>query len=247
MKTFENINYGNDPQQLLDVYIPDAESFPVFVYFHGGGLSTGGQSQGFVPDLAKKGVAVVTATYRKYPDAKYPQFIEDGASVVKWAKDNMGKYGRVTKFVVGGTSAGAYITMMLCFDKKYLAKVELSNNDIDAYYHNTGQITTHFSVLKERGIDAKKIVVDEAAPIYYINKEEQYPPMEFTVTSNDMPLRHEQHALLMATLKNFGHDMSKITFKVKEGQKHGSYVFEKDENENYIFADMIYDFLSNLN
>ena len=137
--------------------------------------------------------------------------------------------------------------MMLCFNKKYLADVGLSNTDIDAWYHNTGQITTHFNVLTERGMDAKRMVIDEAAPIYYITGEDTYPPMALTVTSVDMPLRHEQHALLLGVLKNYNYDMSKITYKVQEGSYHGSYVFEKDENGNSIFADMLYEFIENLN
>ena len=240
---YENIKYGEHEQQVLDVHIPDCESFPVLVYFHGGGIENGNQKCEFVDDLVKRGIAVVSATYRKYPNVKYPQFIEDGATVVKWTKNNIGKYGKSTKFIVGGTSAGAYITMMLCFNKEFLNNVGEELSDIDAWYHNTGQITTHFNVLKERGIDTKRVVIDEAAPIYYINGEGELPIMEFAVTTNDMPLRHEQHELLMATFKNYGYDMSKVSYIVQEGSYHGSYVFEKGENGNYIFADMLYDFI----
>lgn len=244
MVVLKDFNYGNNNEQILDVHIPEGKKeFPVFINFHGGGLVNGAQNQGFVPDLCEKGVAVVTATYRKYPNAKYPEFIEDGASVVKWTFDNIEKYGKPTHFFIGGTSAGAYISMMLCFDSKYLKNHGITNDDITGYYFNTGQATTHFSVLKERGVDPKRLIVDEASPLYHIEPGAVYPPMEFTVTTNDMPLRHEQHALMLAVMKNQGHDMEKVTFKIQEGEKHGAYIWHKDENGKYIFADMIYDFI----
>ena len=39
MKKIENIFYreSSSPSQALDIYLPDAESFPGFVFFHGGG------------------------------------------------------------------------------------------------------------------------------------------------------------------------------------------------------------------
>ena len=244
MKILENFKYGENEMQIMDVHIPEGvDEFPVFVNFHGGGLEKGRHSQKFIPDLCKKGVAVVTATYRKYPDAKYPEFIEDGATVVKWAFDNMKKYGKIKGFFVGGTSAGAYISMMLCFDQRYLKKHGISNADITGYYFNTGQITTHFNVLKERGIDPKRLIVDEAAPLYHVSSDAEYPPMEYTVTTNDLPLRNEQHELLFGVLKNQGHDMDKVTFVIKEGEKHGAYITHTDENGNYIFAQMIYNFI----
>ena len=46
MKKIENIAYMESPEQsqYLDLYLPDGKSFPVFVYFHGGGLEAGDKS-----------------------------------------------------------------------------------------------------------------------------------------------------------------------------------------------------------
>lgn len=227
------------------VHIPDADKFPVVVYLHGGGLEDGIPEIEFIPDLVKKGVAVVSAQYRLYPDAKYPEFIEDGAAAVAWAKENMPQYGEVTNLFVVGTSAGAYISMMLCFDKKYLAKHGMTNADIAGYYHNAGQPTTHFNVLSERGLDSRRAIIDDAAPLYHVC-DEQYPPMGIVVADNDMECRYEQTKLLMATLRHFGHDMSKIKFVLMENYEHCEYKNIQDENGNYIFADMIYDFISGI-
>lgn len=239
----EKFRYGDHKNQYGIVYLPDADKFPVVVYLHGGGLVDGVPEHEFIDALVRKGVAVVSGQYRMYPDAKYPEFIEDGASVVAWAKENMQKYGTVTDLFVVGTSAGAYISMMLCFDKKYLGEHGITNADISGYLHNAGQPTTHFNVLDERGIDSRRAIIDEAAPLYHVC-EKEYPPMEIVVADNDMPCRYEQTKLLMATLKDFGHDMSKISFVLMENYEHCEYKNIQDKNGNYIFADMIYDFIT---
>lgn len=239
----EKFKYGEHKNQYVVVYLPESDTFPVCVYLHGGGLGAGVPEQEFVDSLVKKGVAVVSGQYRMYPDAKYPQFIEDGASVIAWAKENMEKYGNVTDLFVVGTSAGAYISMMLCFDKKYLAKHGISNDDISGYIHNAGQPTTHFNVLLERGFDSRRSIIDEAAPLYHVC-ENKYPPMEFIVADNDMACRYEETKLLIAKLKHFGNDMSKVNLQLMENYGHCEYKNVVDENGNYIFADMIYGFIS---
>lgn len=243
MNIIENIKYGKYDANVLDVYIPNADVFPVFVYFHGGSLESGSKKVAFIGDLVKKGVAVVSGDYRMYKSAVFPEFIEDGAAVVAWAKENMGQYGKVTGLYVGGSSAGAYITQMLCFDKKYLAKHSMSNSDIAGYYHNAEQPTTHFNVLRERGMDQRRAIIDEAAPLYYVDDAEQYPPMEIVVADHDMENRYEQTMLLVSTLKHFCHDMSKIYLKVMENSTHCEYDSAVNENGNYVLAEMIYDFI----
>ena len=200
----EKFKYGEHENQYVVVYLPESDTFPVCVYLHGGGLGAGVPEQEFVDSLVKKGVAVVSGQYRMYPDAKYPQFIEDGASVIAWAKENMEKYGNVTDLFVVGTSAGAYISMMLCFDKRYLTDVGLDNSAVAGYFHDAGQPTAHYKVLSHSGIDHRRIIVDETAPIYYVGLEEKYPPMRFIVSDNDMKGRYEQTMLMLATLSHFG-------------------------------------------
>lgn len=243
MKIIEDISYGQHPEQELDIYIPDCEEFPVFVFLHGGGLEKVTRKKfRFCSDLAQKGIAVVSGEYRKYPDAKYPDFINDGAAVVAWAKENMCKYGKVRALYVGGSSAGAYITQMLCFNEEYLKNVGMSNSDIAGYYHDAGQPTVHFKVLRERGIDKRSVVIDEAAPLYHL-KETPYPPMELVVSDNDIKSRYEQTMLLISTLEHFGHNMDTITVDLRKNSKHTEYLKLTDESGKHIYADMIYDFI----
>ena len=238
-----NDKYANNCA--LDVYLPDCDEFSVFVYFHGGGLECGDKSEcKFYDALVQKGIAVVTANYRMYPNAKFPDFIEDGAAAVNWAYENMKTYGRVKGIFVGGSSAGGYMSQMLCLDKKYLKKYNIDSDKVDGYIHDAGQPTTHFNVLRERGIDTRRVLIDEAAPIFHICDNRCYAPMQIIVSDNDMANRYQQTELLVNTLNIFG--AQNIDYRVMKNSNHCSYVNKQGENGNLIFADMIYEFINNV-
>ena len=107
--------------------------------------------------------------------------------------------------------------MMLCFDDKYLLPYKLPSDVIKGYIHDAGQPTTHFNVLRERGIDSRRVIIDEAAPIYHIGKAVSYPPMMIIVSDNDMKNRYEQTQLTISTLKHFEYEESKIYYRLMHG------------------------------
>ncbi len=244
MKKILDVSYGTvHDRQTLDVYIPDKKVEAVFIFFHGGGIEKGSKdvAKHFYTPLVNNGVALVSANYKLYPNAKYPEFINDGALVVKWVKDNVELFN-TDKIYVGGSSAGGYISMMLCFNKQYLSEVGLSNSDISGYFHDAGQPTAHFRVLMEKGMDHRRVVVDETAPLYYVGLEESYPRMRFIVSDNDMPARLEQIMLIEATLDYFkinNHD------RVLMRGKHTGYVGHVDETGKNVYAELILDFIKN--
>lgn len=247
MKIYKDISYCNigHERQVLDVYIPETDSFPVFVYFHGGGLEAGDKNAKFIKDLVNKGVGVVSANYRMYPSAVYPEFVRDAAAAVAWTYKHINEYGNCTKYFVGGSSAGGYLSMMLCFNKAFLAPYKINPAQIDGFIHDAGQPTSHFNVLREKGVDSRRVIVDETAPLYYIGQEPEYAPMHFIVSDHDMENRYEQTMLVLSTLKHFKYDQSKISLRVMNGT-HCHYVNAQDESGNYIFADMIYDYISGM-
>lgn len=248
MKKIEDINYKNTglSVHMLDIYLPDEDEFPVLVYFHGGGLERGDKAKNtFYPSICEKGIAVVTANYSLYPEAAYPDFIRDAAAAVSWAFNNMEKYGKITGFFVGGSSAGGYLSEMLCFDKRYLNMHGIDSDKLDGYIFDAGQPTSHFNVLKEKGFDSKRIVVDETAPLYHITDGRDYAPMLIFVSDNDIQNRYEQTQLLMSTLKHFDMDSQKIDYRLMENSTHCSYRDKQTEDGKWIFAEMISEFIYN--
>lgn len=105
MKTIKDICYssiGNESQK-LDLYLPECEEFSVFVYFHGGGLEAGDKASEKTKEmgsyLTDRNIALVSANYRMYPNAVYPEFICDAAAAVAWVHKNIGEYGKVIKYM----------------------------------------------------------------------------------------------------------------------------------------------------
>ena len=244
MQLIKDVPYGAHKAQLADLYLPE-KADAVFVYFHGGGLNRGDKdgSSYFAPYLAERGIAVVTANYRMYPDAKYPDFIEDAATCVAWAYGYMRENLGCERMYVGGSSAGGYLSMMLCFDRRYLTAAGVDPSVVSGYFHDAGQPTAHFSVLKyDRGVSSKRVIIDETAPLFYVGMAERYSPMLIIYSDNDMVNRPQQTEVLITTLKHFKYDMSKVSVIRKNGT-HCAYVDRIDEAGESEFAKMIAPFI----
>ena len=134
-----NIQYGEQEWQQLDLHIPSAvggSARPVLVFFYGGSWYTGKKEQYFfaADAFARLGYLVVIPDYQKAPDAKFPQFIEDGAAAIAWVKNNIGEYGGdPAQVFVAGHSAGAHLGGLLLSDAHYLARYNLKLTDIKGF------------------------------------------------------------------------------------------------------------------
>ena len=236
MKTIFDVCYNEKTEQYLDIHLPENSEFSVLLYFHGGGLESGDKAgqKNFFEYMVSHGVAVVSANYRMYPNAEYPDFLADAADAVVWVFENIGKYGEISGIYIGGSSAGGYISQMLCFDKTWLSKHGIQPTDIAGFIHDAGQPTCHFNVLRERGFDTRRVIVDDSAPLYHIGDNEQYSPMLIIVSDDDMQNRYEQTMLLVSTLKHFGHSAN-VQLKVMNG-KHCAYVNAVDQNGESVFG-----------
>ena len=239
MRSIIDVCYSKESNQCLNIYLPECDSFPVFVYFHGGGFVEGdkGDNNSIFETMTSHGIAVVSANYRLYPEAHYPDYLTDAAKAVAWVFENIKNYGNFSKIYVGGSSAGGYISQMLCFDKHWLAEYNISPTDISGFVHDAGQPTSHFNVLKEKGINPNRVIVDETAPLYYIGIDSEYPPMLIIVSDNDMQNRYEQTMLLISTLKHFGHKEN-VSFHLMNG-KHCAYLGTVDENGENVFGKVV--------
>ena len=248
MKFIGDICYGKakHPEQYLDIYLPDSDSFKVFVYMHGGGIEAGDKSslKTVGEYVAEHGGTFVSINYRMYPQATYPQFICDAAEAVWWVHNNISKYGICEGIYIGGSSAGGYISMMLCFDDKYLSPYKLPKGIIKGYVHDAGQPTTHFNVLRERGVDSRRVIIDDSAPLFHIGKTLDYPPMLFIVSDDDMFGRFEQTMLMIKVLNHFGHE-DNVFLSVQNGT-HCSYVEKTDENGESRYANIIIPFVAHV-
>jgi acetyl esterase/lipase len=215
----ENVNSYILERCHLDLYFPENTSgFTTVIWFHGGGITSG---EKFIPErLMGKGIAIISANYRLYPGAKNPEYIEDAASAVAWAFENIGKYGGdPDKIVVSGHSAGGYLAMMVGLDKKWLGSHGIDANRIAALVPFSGHTITHMTIRKERGISNKQPVVDEYAPLWHVRADA--PPLHLISGDRELEMlgRYEETAYMWRMMKVAGH---KSTYLYElDGFDHG--------------------------
>jgi acetyl esterase/lipase len=131
-----NLAYGADPQQRVDVYVPDkaaarpmaappmaAPPKPLIIFWHGGRWKSGDKSDyRFVgAALAESGYVALIANYRHYPQVHMPGFMDDAAQTVQWAVAHAGEFGADPRqLFLMGHSAGAHMAALLALDPRYL-------------------------------------------------------------------------------------------------------------------------------
>ena len=239
MKKTENIIYSEKHNEKLDVYLPDTKGFKTIVYFHGGGLVVHGKDYesivGIAESFVKAGYAFVSADYRIYPQAKFPEFIEDAADAVAFVKNNVGKWGGSGDIIVSGQSAGAWLSLMMCMDKRYLNAVGVDPLSIKAWIIDSAQTTSHFNVLKyESGEDTLAQRINEFAPIYYVGADTSFTKILLIFYENDMPCRPEQNMLFYKAVKAFNGNAD-IEYAVLDGG-HCQGSNEKDPDGEYAYV-----------
>lgn len=126
----DGIAYGPLPRQKLDVYTPTsaapAAGWPVVVFFYGGNWTSGERGEyKFVGEaLAARGIVVLVADYRLYPETTYPGFLDDCAKALGYGLEHAKALGGDPKRVfVMGHSAGGYNAAMLALDPRWLQAV----------------------------------------------------------------------------------------------------------------------------
>ena len=204
----------------LDIYYPtDKHDCPVVVWFHGGGL-TGGSKQ-LPEELKHLGIVVVGVNYRLLPKVTVDKCLDDCAEAVAWVKQHIGAYnGSPSKLVVSGHSAGGYITLMLCLNKKLLAAHGVDADSVALYAPFSPQVISHFSYRKMQGIDALMPTIDEWAPLHWCRRG--CPTIVDVTGDRELELygRYEENAYFVRMMKL--HGQSDIKLYEIGGYDHGS-------------------------
>lgn len=146
------VTYASESWQTLDIYTPKGEAgkAPTVLFFYGGGWTGGAKEDyAFVANrLTQEGYAVVISDYRKYPEARYPDFQLDAALATRWIVDHAEQYQLDAGVLfIMGHSAGAHIGAMLIADASYLAAQSLNPSVFAGFIGIAGPY--HFSPEEE--------------------------------------------------------------------------------------------------
>lgn len=122
------IDYGSDPRQRMDLYIPATRPLrqTVVVFVYGGAWRSGERSDyRFVGQaLTELGYIAVIPDYRLYPDAVFPAFVDDVADATAAIPASLADLPCAGdwQFVIAGHSSGAHTSALLATDPTYLAQ-----------------------------------------------------------------------------------------------------------------------------
>jgi acetyl esterase len=120
-----DIDYIGDGAQAhaLDVMRPldsdnvdSAHPLPVYVYFHGGGWTSGDKATltKYCASQARAGMVVVNANYRMATRFHMRHMMHDANEALAWVHRNIERFGGdPTRIVLGGDSAGGQIAALL--------------------------------------------------------------------------------------------------------------------------------------
>lgn len=241
MRIFKDIKYGKTDSCTLDVYVPDNETFSAtFVHFHGGGIEQGDKTDpccvDFADSFTKIGYGYVSVNYRMYTaGAKFPEFLEDAAEAVAWVKTHIKEYGGNGDLYLSGQSAGAWLSVMLCLNEKYLNAVGMSPLEIKGWVIDSSQMTAHYNVLKyETGGHPSLQRINEYAPLYFVNEDTKFTRMLLFFYEEDLPTRPEQNMLFIKTVQNFNKEADIAYKRLKGGHCQGSTLKDSDGEYPYI-------------
>lgn len=109
------------PAHRLDVMAPlgrdkDAAALPVYVYFHGGGWTSGDKAAltKYCASQAAGGMVVVNVNYRKAPRFHMGHLLDDANRSLAWIRQNISGFGGdAGRIVLGGDSAGGQLAALL--------------------------------------------------------------------------------------------------------------------------------------
>lgn len=235
MKTKKDIVYSNiSPLDKLDIYYAEKEK-AVIVYFHGGGFECGDKYDPHLVEIsesfASKEYTFVNVNYSLYPNTKFPSYLIEGAKAIKYVLNEF----KEQDIYISGTSAGAYLAMMLCFNKEYFINEGVDASRIKGWIFESGQPTSHFNIMRiEKGLNPLLQRIDELAPLYYVDEHVNIVSSLFILYDNDLPNRYEQNQLLIKSVLSFNNNLVLDQVLLHGGHCEGS--AHKDKDNEYPFV-----------
>lgn len=202
------VNYGQRELQ-LDLYTPalTAEANrPAIILVHGGGWRAGYRENltALAQQLALRGYAAATISYRLAPEAKYPAAIHDVKAAIRWMRVNARTYGINPDYIaIAGGSAGGQIASLVGVtsgNEKFDPQAKTSNvsSAVQAIINIDGLSDFTSEEARKHEDDPRKNpsaagqwlggnyaektrLWHEASPIYYVHKD--MPPILFINSS----------------------------------------------------------------
>jgi acetyl esterase/lipase len=193
--------YGEDPKQVLDLYLPATRGFPTVLFVYGGGWHSGsGKSCAPIAAwLSEHGYGCALPSHRLSPPDVWPAMIEDVARAFHWVKAHVSDHGGdPQRLLLMGHSSGAQLVVLLASDPDFLARWELAPSDVlgvaglstpldllphaDGHGYGDALLGGHGADVFGRELETMRA----ASPIQHLTK--RLPPLLLVVGEQDFPM-----------------------------------------------------------
>ena len=166
--------YGPGPQERLDVYRPrrPGPPVPVIVFLYGGRWQSGSREQyRLLGDaLTREGVVAVVPDYRRYPEVRFPVWVEDAARAVRWVRDSIGKFGGdPARIFVMGHSSGAHTATLLALDARYLRDAGVPPSAVQGFISLAGPVATTWTDPDVQALMGPRAMWDRTYPMEQVD------------------------------------------------------------------------------
>jgi acetyl esterase/lipase len=198
----------------MDVYLPqqDDKREPnpsAIVFFYGGAFRAGRKSEyRFVGEaLTKAGITVAIPDYRIYPEARFPNFVQDGAmAAAKLLERNFTPGG----LFLMGHSAGAYIAAMLGANGTYLRACGVAPSSVGGVIALSGRY--HDSLLQDAIAEAIFCgpARGETRPASFVGGD--CPPYFLAAGARESPTVLASKTVLTADLRRTGNEVEEHVY-----------------------------------
>ncbi|MDQ0591790.1 acetyl esterase/lipase [Chryseobacterium ginsenosidimutans] len=203
-KIEENISYGKDSEQKIDIYLPKRQTHAknVFIIIHGGGWRGGKRSQltSFTFDLMKRFPEniFVNVDYRLASSTRFalPSQTDDIKNVMIYLEKNL----KINpKYILLGNSAGGNLSMLFAYkfdeDKKVKAVINIVgpadlNDPRFKNYDDYSFVEKH--LIDPKIVDNKTSLMDFGSPVYWINKSSAPTLSYYGTKDNVVPLSQKK-------------------------------------------------------
>lgn len=215
----ETIHYGNNPYQVMDLYLPHKKSSKerdVFIIIHGGGWHGGNKSQltFFTLCLMQKfpDYIFVNMNYRLASQTQYaiPNQTDDIKSVAAFLKR---KLNYTPKLILLGNSAGGHLSMLYAYqfddDKNVKAVInivgpaDLSDSGFKTY-QDYSFVEKH--LVDPKILSPKTSAVNFASPIHWISNTSAPTLSYYGKTDRVVPMTQKEILDSVLSKNNITHE-----------------------------------------
>ena len=218
-KTEQNVGYGMDALQKLDVYLPAGRTnsaTKVIILIHGGGWSSGDKADftAYVDTLKRRipGYAIFNINYRLATGSAnfFPTQENDVKAAIEFIYSKRNEYMISDKFVLLGASAGGHLSLLQAY--KYTSPVPIKAvvdffgpTDLVDMYNNPASIFAPPAALAAvvgATPTTNPVLYQQSSPINFVTA--QSPPTIILQGGVDILVSPTQSATLNTKLQTFG-------------------------------------------